>query len=118
MNDCIFCKIIKGEIPSYTVYEDEMVKVFLEINPKSKGELLVVTKEHTPNISTIEDALLLHVMKTVQRMKTLLEEKLKIDGVSLIQNNGDAQEIKHFHIHVEPYYNEKKNIEEVYDILK
>lgn len=119
--DCIFCKIIDGEIPSYTVYEDEIVKVFLDVNPTSNGHMLVVPKHHTLNIDTIDSSTLLHVMNVAKMMKQLLEETLHVDGVSLIQNNGLAKEVKHFHLHVQPYYEQKQElllVEQVYKTIK
>lgn len=121
MNDCIFCKIIKGEIPSYTIYEDEMVKVFLDINPDSNGHLLVIPKKHTLDISTIEREEMMHIIEITKQMRKRLEEKLKVDGITLIQNNGDVQEVKHFHLHIKPFYKELQNlkeVEEIYSVLK
>lgn len=119
--DCLFCKIIKGEIPSYTVYEDEWIKVFLDIHPDSNGHLLIIPKEHYTNLTDIKEDTLNHIMKVAKMMKRKLEEKLSIDGLTLVQNNGDIQEVKHFHLHLKPYYNEKKeieNINKIYEILK
>ena len=119
--DCIFCKIIKGEIPSYTVYEDDVVKVFLDVNPSSNGHMLIVPKEHTVDLDTIEENVLLHVMRTAKQMKHLLEEKLHVDGVALLQNNGIAQEVKHYHLHIKPCYKIKQEllpVEQIYQTLK
>ncbi len=118
--DCIFCKIIKGEIPSYTVYEDQIVKVFLDINPDTNGHLLIIPKKHCLGLAEIDDNTLLHVMKIARKMETLLKEKLKIDGLTLIQNNGSVQEVKHYHLHLKPHYNEKnviKPVDEIYNML-
>ena len=117
---CIFCKIIKGDIPSYTVYEDEKVKVFLDINPNTNGHMLVIPKDHTKDIETISEETLLEVIRVAKNMKKLAEDKLSCDGVSLCQNNGIAQDVKHFHMHVIPKYNDKqelKDVKEVFDIL-
>ena len=120
MNECIFCKIIKGEIPSYTIYEDEIVKAFLDINPDSTGHTLIIPKKHYKDLMDIDADTLAHIMIIAKKIKTSLEEKLNIDGVTLIQNNGEVQEIKHFHLHLKPYYKINKNmdVEEVYNILK
>ena len=118
---CIFCKIIDGEIPSYTIYEDDIVKVFLDVNPDTNGHLLIVPKKHFLDISTIDDDTLIHIMNIARMMRTKLEEKLNIDGLTLIQNNGLVQEIKHFHLHLKPFYKESvdlKSVEEIYNILK
>lgn len=119
--DCIFCKIVKGEIPSYTVYEDEMVKVFLDVNPTHNGHMLVVPKKHILDIDTMDGDTLLHIIEVAKKMKQRLEKRLQANGISLIQNNGSIQEVKHFHLHIKPYYEvhqELLPIEQVYNIIK
>lgn len=103
--DCTFCKIIKGEIPSYTIYEDDIVKCFLDINPSTNGDLLVVPKKHYENMLDIEDNVIMHIHKISKEMYKLLKEKLKIDGLTLVQNNFYGQDIKHYHLHLTPRYN-------------
>lgn len=118
--NCIFCKIINNEIPSYKIYEDETVIAFLDINPDSCGHTLIIPKKHYKDITDINNEELLIIFTAIRKLKTKLEEMLNIDGLTLIQNNGDIQEVKHFHIHLKPYYNENKNlsIENVYELLK
>ena len=118
--DCIFCKIINGEIPCYKVYEDEYILAFLDINPDSDGHTLVIPKKHVKDLDEIDSNLLSCVMEGVKKVKKLLENKLDMDGITLIQNNGDIQEVKHFHIHLKPYYKNNKltNVEEVYKKLE
>ena len=118
--DCIFCKIVNGEIPCYKLYEDSFVIAYLDINPMSPGHTLIVPKKHTLDISSIDDEVMLDVIKVAKLLRTRLENKLNIDGLTLIQNNGDVQEVKHFHLHLKPFYKEKKelSLEEVYNILK
>lgn len=126
MNDCLFCKIVKGEIPSYTVYEDEKVKVFLDINPNNDGHLLVIPKEHKANLYEMDDKTLLYMLNIIRnKLVTLLKDKLAIDGLTISQNNDYGQEVKHFHIHVIPRYKNDKfplksdcsNVEEIYHKL-
>lgn len=117
----IFCKIIEGEIPSYTIYEDEIVKCFLNINPDSNGHTLIIPKQHYQDLFDIDDLTLIHIMKIAKVLIKRLEEKLAIDGVTLMQNNGSVQEVKYFHLHLKPYYEKEQelmNIESVYEILK
>ena len=116
----IFCKIIKGEIPSYTIYEDEIVKVFLDVNPNHKGHTLIVPKEHYKNLFDIDEEVLNHILKVSKKIASLLKEKLNYDGITLSQNNMYGQEVKHFHLHLIPKYKEeeKLSIEEVYEKLK
>jgi len=119
--DCIFCKIINGDIPSYTIYEDELVKCFLDINPDSNGHTLIIPKKHFTCLDDIDNDTLLHVMNTARKLKKQLEDKLNIDGLTLIQNNGDVQEVKHYHLHLKPYYKDSKekiSVEEIFNTLK
>ena len=105
MNDCIFCKIIKGEIPSRTIYEDEIIKVIMNINPNTNGHLLVLPKEHYVNMMDIDEAVLSHSIKIIKNnIYPLLKEKLNCKGLTLANNNELGQEIKHFHIHLIPRY--------------
>lgn len=116
--DCVFCKIINGDIPSYTIYEDDTLKCFLDINPDSNGHILIIPKKHTLDISSIDDNTFLHILDVTKKMRTLLEDKLNIDGLTLIQNNGDIQDVKHFHLHLKPYYKRKQNIIDVKTIYE
>ena len=102
--DCLFCKIINGEIPSRTIYEDSLVKVFLDINPSTNGDMLIVPKKHYENLFDINDKLLTHINKVIKELYVLLRDKLGIDGLTLVQNNGFGQDVKHFHVHVTPRY--------------
>ncbi len=102
--DCLFCKIINGDIPSKTVYEDDLVKVFLDINPTTNGDMLIVPKKHYDNFRELDDSLILHINKVAKDMYNLLKDKLNIDGLTMVQNNGYGQEIKHYHLHLTPRY--------------
>lgn len=114
--DCIFCKIINGDIPSYKVYEDDLVYAFLDINPDSPGHTLIIPKKHYQDLVSIDNETLIHIFDVARILKEKLEKKLNSDGLTLIQNNGDVQEVKHFHLHLKPYYNNKTdmNIKDVY----
>ena len=120
MKDCIFCKIINNEINSYTIYEDDIVKVFLDVNPISCGHTLIIPKKHYINIDDIELYTLNHINSIAKKMHIILKNKLNIDGMKVVQNNGNLQEVKHYHMHLIPSYVNKKNlsVEEVYEILK
>ncbi len=104
MEDCIFCKIIHQEIPSETIYEDEQVKVFLDIHPSTNGDALLIPKKHIVTIDEVEEELMLHMLKVIKETKKRMEEQLDIKGLTIIQNNGCGQEVKHFHIHLTPRY--------------
>ena len=117
--DCVFCKIIEGVIPSYKIYEDDVVIAFLDINPDSNGHTLIIPKKHFKDLDEIDNETLIHIMEVSKKLKKKLEDKLNIDGLTLIQNNGDIQEVKHFHLHLKPFYNNKSDmkVEEVFNIL-
>ncbi len=126
MSDCLFCKIIDGSIPSYTVYEDDKVKAFLDINPNNDGHLLVIPKEHKANLYEMDDDTLIYMLNIIrEKLKPILNDKLNIDGLTISQNNDYGQEVKHFHIHVIPRYKNDKfplvsdcsNVEDVYHKL-
>lgn len=102
--DCIFCKIIKGEIPSYTVYEDDIVKAFLDITPKSNGHTLIIPKKHFENIYDIDPEVLKHIEIVSAKLGKLLKEKLNCKGITRVQNNEYGQEVKHYHMHLIPRY--------------
>lgn len=117
--NCIFCKIINNEIPSYKIYEDDIVLAFLDINPDSDGHTLIIPKQHFKDIDDIPSDILNHIMDIAKKLKKLLYEKLNCDGLTLIQNNGEVQEVKHFHLHLKPYYieNKKSNVEDIYKLF-
>lgn len=109
--DCIFCKIIQGEIPSYTIYEDDSVKAFLDISPLSNGHTLIIPKKHFENIYDMDIETLKCIELASQKVGKLLKEKLNCQGITRLQNNEYGQEVKHYHMHLIPRY--EKNIFEV-----
>lgn len=111
MKDCIFCKIVNGDIPCMKIYEDDICLVYLDINPDSDGHTLIIPKVHYKDINDIDDKSLLHIYKTSKKIMNILEKKLGCTGFSLLQNNGSIQEVKHYHLHIKPYYNDKKSVE-------
>ena len=113
----IFCKIINNEIPSYTIYEDEIVKVFLDVNPNHNGHTLIVPKNHYQDFFDIDKNVLSHIITVAETISKKLKEKLNYDGITFSQNNGLGQEVKHYHLHLIPkYHNEEKlTLEEVYN---
>jgi len=126
MKDCIFCKIIEGEIPSRTIYEDDQIKVIMNINPSTNGHLLVLPKEHMENIFDTKEEIILHSIQVVKNtLYPQLKEKLHCEGLTLAQNNELGQEIKHYHIHLIPRYPndnadfayDKEHLEEVEEIF-
>jgi len=114
--DCLFCKIINAEIPSYKIYEDEFLLAFLDINPSSAGHTLIIPKKHTLDFNSIDNRELTRIMECAKKISSLLMKKLDADGYTLVQNNGIAQEVKHFHLHIIPKYKRKIyiNVEDAY----
>jgi histidine triad (HIT) family protein len=102
--NCIFCKIISGEIPSAKVYEDGDFIAILDINPVSKGHVLVIPKKHCENLFDMDDELLSKTLKTLQKVAIAMKKGLNVEGINLVQNNGkDAgQIIFHSHFHLIP----------------
>lgn len=116
--DCIFCKIINGDIPSYTIYENDYVKCFLDVNPLSKGHTLIVPKKHFKDLYDIDEKYLIEINKASKEIIKLLDSELAPNGYKLQQNNGIIQEVKHYHLHIIPNYSKKsntKNVESVYN---
>ena len=103
MPDCIFCKIVAGEIPAFKVYEDGDTIAFLDINPSAVGHTLIIPKRHARDIFEIDDASLKAIAATTKRIADKIRSALGAD-VTVLQNNGRAagQAIDHFHVHVIP----------------
>lgn len=115
MNDCIFCKIIKNEAPSKTIYEDDLIKVIMNINPSTDGHLLVIPKEHYVNIMDIKEEIISHSFQIIrEKLYPLLKERLNCEGLTIAENNELGQEIRHFHIHLTPRYPDD-NVEFIYN---
>ena len=114
--ECIFCKIANGEIPSKKIYEDDEVMAFLDINPLMPGHTLIVPKEHTLDFQSISMNKLMKIMDVAKMLSDKIVNKMEADGYTLIQNNGIVQDVKHFHLHIIPKYENKKEIDldEVY----
>lgn len=104
--DCIFCKIANGEIPSRTLYEDDRFRVILDLGPAAKGHALVLPKEHFANIYEMPEDWCAKAFLLAQRMAVQMTEKLHCDGFNIVQNNGEiaGQTVFHFHIHLIPRY--------------
>jgi histidine triad (HIT) family protein len=102
--DCIFCKIIAGEIPAVKVLDEELVVAFMDINPSSKGHMLVVPKNHAENIFEITESDLATLIKAVKRCAKAAKKALKAEGITILQLNGKASDqiVPHLHIHVIP----------------
>lgn len=104
--DCIFCKIANGEIPSKTLYEDGDFRVILDLGPATKGHALILPKDHAANLYELPDELAQKVLPLAKKMAVQLKETLQCDGLNLVQNNGEVagQTVHHFHMHLIPRY--------------
>ena len=105
-DNCIFCKIANGEIPSATLYEDEDFRVILDLGPASKGHALILPKEHAANLYELPDELAAKAMVVAKKVGSVLTKGLNCDGLNVVQNNGEAagQTVFHFHIHLIPRF--------------
>lgn len=106
MDNCIFCRIIAGEIPSMRVFEDENCVAMLDINPANPGHTLILPKEHHKDLTEMDEALAGKLLMTAKRVGLRQMERLGAAGFNVVQNNGPAagQTVMHFHIHVIPRY--------------
>lgn len=105
-SNCIFCKIANGEIPSYTLYEDDMFRVIFDLSPASKGHALVLPKEHFRNLFDIEEKYAKEAMLVAKKVTAAMKEVLGCDGFNVLQNNEEVagQTVFHFHMHLIPRY--------------
>lgn len=106
MENCIFCRIIGGEIPSSTVYEDDDFKVIMDISPAAKGHTIILTKKHFANLLELEDKVAEKGLVLAKKVAAAMKEQLGCDGINLLQNNGEAagQSVFHLHFHIIPRY--------------
>ncbi len=104
MDNCIFCKIIKKEIPSEIIFEDKDIMVFLDINPTTNGDTLIIPKKHYKDMFDVPRELLNYMEECYEHIYEVYKKKLHCDGLTLTTNMDYAQEIKHFHMHFIPRY--------------
>ena len=105
-DDCIFCKIANGEIPSATVYEDSICRVILDVNPANKGHALIILNEHFDNIYSMDAETAAKIFTIATEVAKAQKAELNPDGLNILQNNGEAagQTVFHFHMHLVPRY--------------
>lgn len=105
-DDCIFCKLANGDIPTNALYEDEIVKVIFDLSPASEGHILILTKEHFDNIMSVDDVTAAHVFQIAAKLARAIEKAINCEGINILQNNGEAagQTVFHFHMHLIPRY--------------
>ncbi len=106
MNDCIFCKIINGDVTSYKIFENENVFAFLDINPVNPGHTLVVPKKHAKDLFEVDEQSYLEVQRVVRGLAPKIKEALGACGVNIMQNNLPCagQVVEHLHVHIIPRF--------------
>lgn len=104
--NCIFCKLANGDIPTATLYEDDDFRVILDAGPAAKGHALIIPKEHYADLYELSDELAAKALVLAKKMITRLTDLLGCDGYNIVQNNGEAagQTVFHFHLHMIPRY--------------
>ncbi len=102
--DCLFCKIIAGEIPCFKLFENDETLAFMDINPANEGHALVIPKEHSRDVHAVSDAAITATVTTAKKIAAAIDKTLNPDGLNLLQCNGPAaaQSVFHFHMHVLP----------------
>lgn len=104
--NCIFCKLANGDIPTATVYEDEYLRAIMDAAPANKGHIIILPKSHAANIYELEDEYVSRAFVLAKKLAVALKELTGCDGVNILQNNGGAagQTVFHFHVHVIPRF--------------
>jgi len=107
-DDCIFCKLANGDIPTNSIYEDEDFNVILDAGPATRGHALILPKEHADNLYELPDDVAAKVLPLAKKLAAHMVDVLGADGLNLVQNNGAAagQTVNHFHLHLIPRYND------------
>lgn len=105
-DDCIFCKLANGVIPTNSIYEDEDFNVILDLAPATKGHALILPKEHADNLYELPEETAAKAMVLAKKLATHMTQKLECDGFNIVQNNGTVagQTVFHFHMHLIPRY--------------
>ncbi len=117
--DCIFCKIINGEVPSLKLFEDDKIIIIMDAFPDSDGHILIIPKNHYVDYKDLPDDILLHINKYSKIYGDILMKKLNKDSLTILVNYGKSQVVKHFHMHLIPNFKSETKFskEEIYNIL-
>jgi len=118
--ECLFCKIINGETPSYKLYEDERVLVIMDAYPNVDGHTLIIPKIHYDTFMDLPEDLIIHINKIAKKYTHVIMEKLNAKELSILVNYGNAQKIKHYHMHLLPNFGTRptKDAKEIYEVFK
>ena len=114
-DDCIFCKLANGDIPTNSLYEDDIVKVIFDAGPASDGHVLILPKNHYDDIYSMDEDTAAHIFKVATRIAKAYKQSLDYEGLNIVQNNGEAasQTVFHFHMHLIPRYKNDGNEEKL-----
>ena len=118
--ECLFCKIIKGEVPSYKLYEDELVMVIMDAYPNVDGHTLIIPKQNYDTFMDLPDELVTHINNVAKKYTNHIMERLNAKELSVHINYGNSQKIKHYHMHLLPNFGlrSEKDVKDVYEVLK
>lgn len=119
--NCLFCKMVKGEIPCKKIYEDEKVIAILDLYPDADGHTLIIPKKHFSDLTEVDEDTLLHINKVVKKIMPVLMKEMKAEAFSTRVNYGTSQAIKHYHMHLLPNFHVKPctvKQDEAYNRLK
>ncbi len=112
-DDCIFCKLANGDIPTNTIWEDDTFRVIMDANPVSRGHALILPKDHAADIYELPEETAAKLYPLAQKLAARMKERLGCDGLNVLQNNGETagQSVFHFHLHLIPRYRGAANNE-------
>ena len=121
--NCIFCKIANGKIPSKKIFEDDLVMVIMDANPSVDGHTLIIPKKHYTDYQELNNEMTTHILNVAQKIGPKIMEKLNAKSLTLLINYGQAQQVKHFHLHLLPDFGTRdssatKTNDEIYAKLK
>lgn len=121
--NCIFCKIANGKIPSKKIFEDDLVMVIMDANPSVDGHTLIIPKKHYTDYQELNNEMTTHIFNVAQKIGPKIMEKLNAKSLTLLINYGQAQQVKHFHLHLLPDFGTRdssatKTNDEIYAKLK
>jgi histidine triad (HIT) family protein len=114
-DNCIFCKLANGEIPTRSIYQDDTFRVILDADPATRGHALILPKDHYANLFELPDDVAAKAFVLAKNLASVMKERLHADGFNLVQNNGEiaGQTVFHFHLHLIPRYNNDGNREKL-----
>lgn len=123
MDDCIFCKIINGEIPSRKVYENDDVLVIMDVDPKVDGHSLIIPKKHITDLTELSNEDAIKLNEAAKFIAPKIADRVNAKGFTVGVNYGDSQAVKHYHMHILPNFlldipSSGKTIDEIYEMIK